>query len=589
MPDRHSELDSARHEPAVAEVKAALERVLESRCFAQSDRAKEFLRFVVTESIAGRADRLKGYTIGLQVFGRPPDFDAQTDPLVRVEARRVRSRLLEYYSGEGARDPVRIDLPRGGYAPRFAHAPAQDTAPRDGAPPTPQLARGRRIRFAAIGVSAVAAALAAWVLSTQWRGDAPAPPPRAATAEAAAPSPVPPAPRRPTVLLPTFANLSGAGDLDYFSYGITEDVATNLGALGVLVIRGSGDASASTTAPPSSTADYLLTGTVRPAPDRIRVSARVVVAATGAQLWGEAYDEPADVATLLSIQQRIAERVSMAIAQPFGPIFRAEALAAARKPAEYLDTYDCVLRYRYYRRNIDARGHGQSLECFRRAVAREPRYADAWAGLALVYLDEHLYGYDPQGGVPDALSRAHETARAALDVDGGNSLANLAMARVRFALGDMAGFERAAERVESSNPSNPDDLMTVGMLFGVAGNWDRGLPLIDKAYALSGSENTGMLSTGYAVHGLQTGNYDEALRYALRLDAPRWYVATVVVVVAASLAERPDIAHRAAVQLLEQAPDFSRTARTQIAKWHMNDELFEKFIRGLNGAGIETP
>jgi hypothetical protein len=131
--------------------------------------------------------------------------------------------------------------------------------------------------------------------------------------------------------------------------------------------------------------------------------------------------------------------------------------------------------------------------------------------------------------------------------------------------------------------------MVLGVLFGVAGNWDRGLPLIDKAYALSGSENAGMLSTGYTMHALQTGDYDAALRYALRFDAPRWYVATVIVIVTASLAERPDIARRAAEKLLEQQPNFGRTARAQIAKWHMNDELFEKFIRGLNGAGIDTP
>ena len=114
-------------------------------------------------------------------------------------------------------------------------------------------------------------------------------------------------------------------------------------------------------------------------------------------------------------------------------------------------------------------------------------------------------------------------------------------------------------------------------------------PLIDKAYALSGSENAGMISAGYAIHGLQVGNYDEALQFALRYDMPDWYVATAIVVVAASLDERPDIAQRAAERLLRQQPDISRTARAQLAKWHMNDDLLAKFIRGLNQAGIETP
>src|SRR5687768_2324641 len=101
--------------PTALEVRAALERILSSRSFENAGRASEFLRFAVAETLAGRTDRLKGYTIARHVFGKPADFDAQTDPLVRVEALRLRQRLLEYYAGDGSADAVRIELPRGGY------------------------------------------------------------------------------------------------------------------------------------------------------------------------------------------------------------------------------------------------------------------------------------------------------------------------------------------------------------------------------------------------------------------------------------------------------------------------------------------
>src|SRR5688572_9467489 len=114
---------NASRRPRTADVAAELQRVLASRCFEQSDRAKEFLRFVVGETVAGRGDRLKGYTIGVEVFGRPPSFDAHSDPLVRVEAGRIRRRLTEYYAREGALNPVRIELTRGAYAPQFNFAP----------------------------------------------------------------------------------------------------------------------------------------------------------------------------------------------------------------------------------------------------------------------------------------------------------------------------------------------------------------------------------------------------------------------------------------------------------------------------------
>lgn len=99
-------------QPTADEVRAELARILASQCFAQAARSSDFLRYVVEQSLAGGAERLKGYAIALEVFERPASFDAQSDPLVRVEAGRLRRRLLEYYVAEGYANPVRIDLPR---------------------------------------------------------------------------------------------------------------------------------------------------------------------------------------------------------------------------------------------------------------------------------------------------------------------------------------------------------------------------------------------------------------------------------------------------------------------------------------------
>ena len=95
-----------QRKPSASDVRAELERILASRCFQQAGRASHFLRFVVEQTLAGGGQRLKGYTIGVEVFGRPADFDAQSDALVRVEAGRLRRRFVEYYASEGAGDPV---------------------------------------------------------------------------------------------------------------------------------------------------------------------------------------------------------------------------------------------------------------------------------------------------------------------------------------------------------------------------------------------------------------------------------------------------------------------------------------------------
>src|SRR5512141_1546657 len=100
-------------------VLAQLERILSSPTFRQGDKLKRFLKFIVLEAVAGRRHELKEYVIGVQVFGKEESFDPRTDPIVRVQARRLRAKLVRYYREEGRADELVIELPKGGYAPVF--------------------------------------------------------------------------------------------------------------------------------------------------------------------------------------------------------------------------------------------------------------------------------------------------------------------------------------------------------------------------------------------------------------------------------------------------------------------------------------
>ena len=101
-------------------VRAQLKRILSSLAFADAERGSRFLRFVVEAALEGRTGEIKESVIGVEVLGRSPSFDPKTDPIVRVEAGRLRSRLNTYYQNEGKTDPVLISLPKGGYVPEFS-------------------------------------------------------------------------------------------------------------------------------------------------------------------------------------------------------------------------------------------------------------------------------------------------------------------------------------------------------------------------------------------------------------------------------------------------------------------------------------
>ena len=109
-------------------IRDTVRRIVASKSFATSERLVRFLEFSCEQVLAGKGSELKEQVLALEVFGRDPSYDPRTNSLVRVTALKLRSKLIEYYSGEGAHEPVRIELPKGSYAPVFHIAPEREIA-----------------------------------------------------------------------------------------------------------------------------------------------------------------------------------------------------------------------------------------------------------------------------------------------------------------------------------------------------------------------------------------------------------------------------------------------------------------------------
>ena len=124
--------------PGEDEVRQALERLLASRRFARAERHSKFLRYIVAETLTGNGHQLKESLLGAEVFGRPVDYDPRVDPVVRVEATKLRGRLEEYYRVDGADEPVVIHFPRGGYVPQFRYREVAAVAEEAAGAATPE-------------------------------------------------------------------------------------------------------------------------------------------------------------------------------------------------------------------------------------------------------------------------------------------------------------------------------------------------------------------------------------------------------------------------------------------------------------------
>jgi Tol biopolymer transport system component len=166
--DSSSGSEEQRPEPILAE----LEKVLADERFATSPSLTRFLRYAVAETLAGRTDGLKESVLGSMVFERREDFDPRLDPIVRVQAGKLRAKLRDYFEQEGAADPIRIEFPKGSYVPRFSRKPE----PRDDARALP-VSRWTKRRLA-LGAAAAAGAavifLAVWTMIQARRAAPPA-------------------------------------------------------------------------------------------------------------------------------------------------------------------------------------------------------------------------------------------------------------------------------------------------------------------------------------------------------------------------------------------------------------------------------
>lgn len=569
--------NTERNKPSASEVRAALDRILASRCFQQAGRASDFLRFVVEQTLEGGGQRLKGYTIGVEVFGRPADFDAQSDALVRVEAGRLRRRLVEYYAGDGAADPIRIELPRGTYAVDYSFAAAAGEAAQPASAAEPQAAgEPRAFPWRAVAVAFgvllfAAAGVIAWQV-TQLRE----------TARELASFSESRQTEWPRMVVVPFENLSGDPTLDAIAASMTEEIMLRLDELDLFVVAsqarwyGPGE----NTSVDTAAGGYVLTGSVRGTEEEARITARLIEGESGAQLWTAVYDEPLLHHGLPVLQDRVAHDV-MAIAAPYGPIFEAELQRARRSPNEP-KLRDCLATYHDYRRRVTPAAYEETRACLQSVSARQPGFAPVWSGLAMLYVDEFSSSFGRNG--IEALEAAQQATETALALDPDDFLANLALTRVRFFAGDPS-YRESIDRALRLRPNSAQALGQAGFLLVISGDSANGLVLAEKARQQTRTPQ-GFYYLTYVASHLREGQFEEALAAAEKVDGPNWVFAQALLAASAAHSGRADIARGAVQRIRELYPKFEVEALGNFERWHFDPMLHETLVNGLRGAGL---
>jgi TolB-like protein/Tfp pilus assembly protein PilF len=335
------------------DVRDQVARILASGIFADSQRMSRFLQFAVDEVLNGNAGRLKEIVIGAEVFDRGSRYDPRVDPIVRVEARRLRTKLSAYYDGPGKHDPVILEFPKGQYSPIFKKLSAS--------PPEPLVE----------------------------------------------PEPV----NSATIAVLPFSNLSPQPDSSYFSDGMTEELIhalTRISGLRVVAwntaaqLRDKQDDVGSIRR--QLGVAHVLRGSVRNSGERLRIAAQLIDTATGQYVWSQTWDR--QIQDVFAIQAEIAASIATTLKLKFWK-------PADKRPPDP-ETYRLCLQGRFHARERTAEGFRRSLVCFERALSIDSDCAPAYAGLADTYT---LIAEYSLASPAEYMPRARAAAQRALELD----------------------------------------------------------------------------------------------------------------------------------------------------------------------------
>jgi adenylate cyclase len=523
--------------PEPEAIRAQLARIFHSAEFRASDKQRKFLQFVVDETLEGRDSQLKGYTIAIEVYGRSEGFDPRVDPIVRVEAGRLRRALEHYYLTAGKNDPVHIGIPKGGNVPFFQMRQVPPSGP------------GTTI--------------------SESSGNTP--------------------PDATSVAVIPLVDLTGDKDREYFTDGLTEELTSELARyqdFQVIASQSSMRFKGQSVDPREVGKDlnvrFLVTGSVRRDSNAVKVAVQLLDTSTSEQVWVESYKREYTPAELIGIQEDIARCVVGVIADQWGLIGRRLSRESSKKAPADMTTYDAVLRFYHYETELTAEAFEQALEALTRAIELEPEYGLAWSMLGHLHADNHALGFCE---IDDPLEKALTFAKRGLVLERESQFAWDALAVVYFQIGDR---ERLLETVEKSialNPNSPYIVGVSGWHIALFGEWDRGLELLKRGMKLN-PYHPGWFHLVPFMDYFRRGDFDNALVEALNFNYPTLHWDPLMRAAALARLGRQEEASAAIKDLLELAPEFAATGRRLISSYVRVDDLVDELVMALREAGL---
>ncbi len=517
--------------PAAEKIQQQLQRILASPEFQTTERQREFLKFVVAETVAGRDQGIKGYTVATRVFGRKEDFDQATDPIVSIQANKLRRALERYYLTAGRNDSMRIDIPKGTYVPTFCEQTNVESER------TFSGSKGSKIRF-----------------EGSW----------------------------PAIVIRPFQNLTGDPDLDYMAIGVATELATEVTRyqeIRVLLMqhREGGQKHAEDTG-----ARFVLDGSIQRGASGLKVSANLVDVSTGHQIWGDFYKTDCRPSRLIVFQEEVANTIAGKIISEYGIIAKTLSHESKQHPPSTLKTYDAMLRYYQFNAHFTAETFFDAFEALQHASRKEPDCGLVWSMLARLFaVNFSMELFD----LETPLEKAVAFAEKGVQLEPADQRTRLIMAFTRLFENELSTGLAETDRALALNPTSLIFLDNIGHLLTLFGDWQRGPALIRKAIDAN-PYYSDIAHYSLVVDWVRQEKYQQAYLETLNFRTPTLFWDPLLKAATLGLLGRYEEGKRAAEELLKLKPDFPTRGRVLIKHYIKFDDILSRTIESLKKVGL---
>jgi adenylate cyclase len=397
-----------------------------------------------------------------------------------------------------------------------------------------------------------------------------------------------PLPQKPSIAVLPFANMSGDGEQEYFSEGITEDIITNLSHNHSFFVI-SRSTSFTYKGPAVDVGKvgrelgvrYVLEGSVRRAGNRVRITAQLIDAATGHHLWADRYDR--ELADVFAVQDEIARSITGAIAPG---IIAAEVRQAQRKDPDQLDAWDRTVRAHWHIRRFTREDLAEARRLLTEAISSDPTNSMAYADLAFARHFEAVFGWGD--GPVESHIRLGEAARKAVATDDNDAMAHTALAIFELFSGHHEEARRRLHRALDLNPNSEFARGYLGASYAFGGDYEAALPHLEEAIRLS---PRGLLlviwhiSKGWAA--LVAERYETAVEFTERAREANPEFPDIYAVLASAYGHLGNTAaaREALHQLLHRMPGLTASDE-RLARPFARPADRGRFLEGLTKAGL---